>query len=230
MEKKSEHTTSHKGERAHATKQMNDPHDNPIIGFNDIAATVAASATDTGTPVNEPRVNANGTMSWHQDGKLHRAGDLPAIIWADGTRFWFKHGKLHRDDDQPAVIMADGTQAWYQNGELHRDGDCPALFRSDFSLRWYQNGELHRDGDGPALIDAWGNKAWYQRGKRHRDGHKPAIVTSSGVQAAWFRHGEKYTPTFEERRGENYERRCIMDTCDVVEDDDDDSVCTVQLY
>ena len=42
---------------------------------------------------------------WFKDGKLHRDGDLPAVITSDGTRIWYRHGKRHRDGDLPAVIV-----------------------------------------------------------------------------------------------------------------------------
>jgi hypothetical protein len=36
---------------------------------------------------------------------------------ADGYRFWYKDGKLHRAGDKPAIEYADGTRAWYKNGK-----------------------------------------------------------------------------------------------------------------
>ena len=58
-----------------------------------------------------------GTSRWYKDGKLHRDGDLPAVICADGTQQWYKEGELHRDGDLPAVIQADGRQYWFRDGE-----------------------------------------------------------------------------------------------------------------
>jgi hypothetical protein len=62
----------------------------------------------------------DGVESWYKDGKLHRDGDKPAIIWADGSKCWYKDGLQHRDNDLPAVIWADGTQEWYRNGVQYR--------------------------------------------------------------------------------------------------------------
>jgi hypothetical protein len=57
-----------------------------------------------------PRVGELGTRCWHRDGKLHRGGDLPAVIWSNGVQFWFKNGEHYRDGDLPAVIWSDGEQ------------------------------------------------------------------------------------------------------------------------
>ena len=42
-------------------------------------------------------------------------------IWSDGTREWLKNGKLHRDGDEPAIIYPSGTREWYRDGKRHRD-------------------------------------------------------------------------------------------------------------
>ena len=53
---------------------------------------------------------------WHQNDKLHRDGDLPAMISGRGKFLeWYKLGNIHRDghgSDKPAVIMPDGIQEW----------------------------------------------------------------------------------------------------------------------
>jgi hypothetical protein len=59
---------------------------------------------------------ANGYREWYKDGKLHRAGDKPAIEYADGSRAWYKDGLRHRDGDLPAVEYASGYRAWYKDG------------------------------------------------------------------------------------------------------------------
>ena len=69
-----------------------------------------------------------------------------------GKREWFRNGKLHREGDQPAVIFASGTLEWYTKGLLHRGGDHPARIRADGTQVWFINGELHRDGDQPAVM------------------------------------------------------------------------------
>ena len=57
---------------------------------------------------------------------LHSVNDEPAIIYANGSKYWCKNGKPHRDGDKPAVIWANGgSKYWYKNGKLYRDGDKP---------------------------------------------------------------------------------------------------------
>jgi len=57
-------------------------------------------------------------------------------------KVWYKNGKLHRDGDKPAVVYAHGDQCWYKNGELHRDGDKPAIVYVNGFKAWYKNGRL----------------------------------------------------------------------------------------
>ena len=85
-----------------------------------------------------------GMHRWHQNGRLHRDGDQPAIIWANGTQSWYQNGLCHRDGDQPAILWADGTQEWCQNGQRHRAGDQPAIVGANGRQEWYQNGVLIR--------------------------------------------------------------------------------------
>ena len=101
---------------------------------------------------------------WYRKSKRRRGkdpeynNDLPASI-CDGTQTWYKEGRIHRDGDQPAIIWSDGSQEWYQKGKHHRDGDQPAIIWSDgnqeWTQQWYHRGQLHRDGDQPAII--WGD-------------------------------------------------------------------------
>ena len=55
------------------------------------------------------------TMMEHKDGKRHRDGDLPAVIYASVSQIWAKY---HRDGDLPATT---GGQAWFKDGWWHRD-------------------------------------------------------------------------------------------------------------
>jgi hypothetical protein len=59
-----------------------------------------------------PEIDSNGDQYWYKEGKRHRDGDLPAVIYSDGNQHWYKEGKLHRDGDLPAVILSDGSQWW----------------------------------------------------------------------------------------------------------------------
>lgn len=107
-------------------------------------------------------------QAWFQNGKLHRDGDMPAVIRTNGTQIWYRNEKIHRDNDLPAEMYANGTQKWYQNGKLHRDNDLPAIIRSDGNKEWYQNGLKHRDNDLPAIIRSDGSKEWWINGELHK--------------------------------------------------------------
>jgi hypothetical protein len=115
------------------------------------------------------RINSNGSQEWYKEGKRHRDGDLPGVIFSKGQA-WYKKGKLHRDGDLPAYVGSNGTQEWYKEGKLDRDGDLPAVIYSNGDHYWYKEGKLDRDGDLPAVIYSNGDQFWYKEGKRHRDG------------------------------------------------------------
>jgi len=103
---------------------------------------------------------------WYKDGKLHRDGDLPAIISYNSKiiikKCWYKDGKLHRDGNLPALIKYNSRgkwieeECWYKNGKLHRDGDLPALksYRGPGVINmliWFKKGKEYRDiKNGPA--------------------------------------------------------------------------------
>ena len=137
------------------------------------------------------KVHRYGTKRYFKDGKLHRDGDEPAVIWSNGTKEYYKNGKSHRDGDKPAVIWSDGAKWYYKNGKLHRDGDEPAVINSDGTIKYFKTGKLHRDGDKPA-IDSNGYKEYFKNGKCHRDGVKPAIEHTD--ESKWYyKNGVKYT-------------------------------------
>ena len=110
---------------------------------------------------------ANGYREWYKDGKLHRAGDKPAIEYADGSRAWYKDGLRHRDGDLPAVEWASGPREWYKEGKLNRGGNLPAIECADGYRAWYKDGKWHRDGDKPAVEYASGYRAWYKDGLKY---------------------------------------------------------------
>jgi hypothetical protein len=112
---------------------------------------------------------------------------------ADGTRYWYKEGKLHRAGDKPAIEYADGSRAWYKDGLRHRDGDLPAVEWASGDREWYKEGKLNRAGDKPAIECADGYRFWYKDGKLHRDGDKPAVKYPNGTRE-WYKDGVKYTP------------------------------------
>jgi hypothetical protein len=109
----------------------------------------------------------DGTRFWYKDGKLHRAGDKPAVVLSNGTRFWYKDGKQHRAGDKPAVVLSNGDRFWYKDGKQHRAGDLPAVEGANGTRFWYKEGELHRDGDKPAIEYFDGTRYWYKEGLKY---------------------------------------------------------------
>ena len=128
--------------------------------------------------------NSSGTTHYYKAGKLHRDGDLPAVInTREGLEEFWRDGEKHRDGDLPAVVSTTGV--WLEN-RLERGGDQPAsvVTRGDrVSKQWYVNGNLHREGDQPAYTVEWAGKVcfqqWYRHGQKHRY-HQPAYVREYG--------------------------------------------------
>ena len=54
---------------------------------------------------------------YKENGKLHRANDLPAIEYAHGSKYYYENGKPHRANGLPASEYADGRKYYYINGE-----------------------------------------------------------------------------------------------------------------
>jgi hypothetical protein len=64
---------------------------------------------------------------------------------------WYHYGRLHRDGDLPAIMDHDGLKlAWCIHGDFHRDTDLPAYYCKDI-WRWHKRDQLHRVG-GPASV------------------------------------------------------------------------------
>ena len=113
---------------------------------------VSGSVDTTHTPkMASPVVDIDsyGTRRWYKDGKRHRDGDLPAVVFENGDAVWYKDGKRHRDGDKPAVVFVSGYCAWFINNKRHRDCDLPAIVYDECKQSWYRHGKLHRD-IGPA--------------------------------------------------------------------------------
>lgn len=83
-------------------------------------------------------ITSDQSQDWYVEGKRHRGGDLPAVIWNMGTKLWYKEGHIHRDNDRPAIIYATGSQSWCIHGQYHRDGDLPSpfgrIYESNYTL------------------------------------------------------------------------------------------------
>ncbi len=70
---------------------------------------------------NEPAYVCPEVTKWAKYGKLHRDGDLPAVVSVNGNKEYWKNGKKHRDRDQsgeprPAVIFGVGHWEYWENG------------------------------------------------------------------------------------------------------------------
>ena len=73
--------------------------------------------------------------------RLHRNGELPAVITKKGAQIWYKHGSLHRNNDLPSIVLENGARQWFKDGVLHRDGNRPSVIYSDGDLEWWVDGE-----------------------------------------------------------------------------------------
>ena len=109
------------------------------------------------------------------DGKPHRNGDLPAIVWSDGCQEWWVDGKCHRDNGLPAVTWTTGDQEWWVDGELHRDGGLPAVIHcgtDDATVKCISMGYKHpdvlllRDGVGAYLYHGNRYLGWWFEGHK----------------------------------------------------------------
>lgn len=121
-----------------------------------------------------------GNVEFQLDGKLHRDGDLPAVIKANGDRHWYQHDELHRGGDKPAIEMADGTLHYFKNGVSHRAGGKPTTVYGTGATEYRVKGVRHREGGLPTQVDADGNGTmWHRRGKLHRD-DGPSLVFAAG--------------------------------------------------
>ena len=103
----------------------------------------------------------------NEDKKTELGNGRYMIEYDDGIKEWYKNGRLHRGGDLPAVIYARGIKMWYKNGRLHRGGDLPAIVTKKGTKQWYKNGLRHRGGDKPAFIDYNGREIYYKNGKKY---------------------------------------------------------------
>jgi hypothetical protein len=134
-----------------------------------------------------PITDEHGAQRWYDgDGKLHRDGDLPAVVALNGDQGWYQHGACHRSGDLPAVVWTSGLKRWFQHGKQHRDGDLPALKQPDGTQAWYQHGKLHRGLDLPAVVWANGRQEWWVNGvcQTSADRRKTRRAMVYKVQAA----------------------------------------------
>ena len=170
---------------------------------------------ERGMPVSGVERDPAGATRWYRNYRLHRDGDLPAVIWDRGEQSWYRDGDLHRDGDKPARTYPDGRREHHCGGALHRDG-APAVYdpgtgwfpldecaeitpgvayerwcQKDFNRRAFgplkhANGEHRLDGPSSYALDgSW--ERWHQRGRLHRsDG--PALRTPDGT-LSWYLEG-----------------------------------------
>ena len=109
-------------------------------------------------------------MVWYVDGKLHRGGDLPAIIKPGICFKWYVNGHVHRDNDLPAIInifkmpklcnmYRIGDMVWYQHGQRHRSGGKPAIVTFRGVLFYFENGRrIYESPNGKEYYNMTANK------------------------------------------------------------------------
>jgi hypothetical protein len=141
---------------------------------------------------------ANGTVEWRDgDGRRHRDGDKPAVVFEGGSRLvWFVHGVMRRSDpDLPNVLHGDGSMEWRnEKGELHREGGKPAIVTKNFQA-WFMDGRrCGAPESGCHVLRANGNQEWFdEQGRHHRPGGEPAIIEACGTRR-WLEHGKPARP------------------------------------
>lgn len=110
----------------------------------------------------------SGNKAWRDsEGRIHRDGDLPAIIYANGRKEWYQKGKLYREGDKPAIIYSNGKKEWFNTKEAHHREGGPAIIYPDGGETWYRHGKLHRDiKDGPAIIRSNGENEYWVKGEK----------------------------------------------------------------
>jgi hypothetical protein len=77
---------------------------------------------------------------------VYEEGDIKIVTESNGDVLYYKKGKLHRDGDLPAVIRK-GEYRWYRNGKLCRDDPCPSVIMLDdehdgYLLEWFKKGKF----------------------------------------------------------------------------------------
>lgn len=94
-------------------------------------------------------VQTSGRREWYLNGRLHRDGDLPAVVWPD---------------PDPAKIIYDAAKEWWVHGKLHRAHDKPARLWPSGSCEWWVDNKQHRDNDKPAAVYSYGMHVWCKHG------------------------------------------------------------------
>ena len=109
------------------------------------------------------RAYGQDIIQWYRDGRPHRDGNLPAIVYyknGDVTdALWYANGVAHRDNDLPAAVHYNNGQIaieyWYRNGNYHRDNNAPAVIIHENGQKtmekWYRGGKF----DGNVLAYIW---------------------------------------------------------------------------
>jgi hypothetical protein len=171
----------------------------------------------------------NEEKKYHdQTGRLHRIGG-PAKIEKDGTLSWCQNGLLHREDGPAYVYPKRKYSAWYINGERHRE-DGPSMVYDDKPRdnQYHIHGQAVSKNDLPnyvepekkivvdpadppvgAIVTEYGDLTlfsvsgyvlmsrnrkngeviWYNaKGQIHRDDDLPAFITKSGLKQ-WYQNG-----------------------------------------
>lgn len=118
---------------------------------------------DDGSRSEADVVDFEAITEYKRNGKIHRDGDLPAVIITTrgGVTYrkeWRQDGLLHRENDQPAVVeMHRSFYCW--RGKYHRPSGGPAMVFDDTEEEevsyWYWHNELFGIRIGAATPVWW---------------------------------------------------------------------------
>lgn len=133
-------------------------------------------------------------VRWYINGKLGRAGGLPAIERGVAGLAWYEDGVRYTPKGI-YVHKSDNFTAYYTDGKLGREGGLPAIEYTNGTREWYRDGKLGRAGGLPAVEQSDGTKEWYIDGAIGREGGLPSVLYSSG-RAIWYnKNEEQYLPS-----------------------------------
>jgi hypothetical protein len=167
-------------------------------GEGPVVATTAAVVAQLpppvlGAPAPDGSVTGtDGRREWRDaQGLLHRADDLPAVIWPGHYCEWWVHGKRHRTrPEDPHRLYDNGERQWIDaQNRLHRGKDLPALEWPGHLCAWFVHGGLHRQrSEDPHIVCDDGERQWRDAKNRlHRGKDLPAREWPGEYREWWVR-------------------------------------------
>lgn len=109
-------------------------------------------------------IDCGECLKWvNPAGRLHRDGDLPAVVWKDGARCeWYRNGVRNRETG-PAIVTTRDIPTWYADippagapCEAPQGQRPPEIIRVE---EHWRNGRRH--GTVYVPRDRNWNQAWY---------------------------------------------------------------------